>query len=387
MVTLKKLLGSLIVVLAVCILPATGYCLTVSGLVLDGSDDSAIADVDVYIYSESGGTQLFVGTTDASGSYSTDIDDSTYSTVYITFTIGTYVDTFGTFSVQAQLDTVYLAATGGGAGTIDGRTTDAATADDFIAEVFLSLYSGINTTSGTAVYTTTSKTLDTDPTPTAPKTFEFTGVTPGTYTLLAEKEGFADAKVNVVAIDGDTNDYSVRMSRSLGSGYMRIVLSWGYSGASGPYPYDLDAYLYTPAIEGQTHIISWQNYGSQLIAPYAILDIDDRFFDDGQSGPETITIYAQHPGTYTYAVQYYDGGGTLGTSAAKVEVYDEHGLYRTYNVPVTAGSNPAETGDEWIVFSFEGSGEGGATSSGIEPIKLEDKITDDCFIETIKSSF
>ncbi len=342
----NKMIKIFMFVLTVCILPAVGYSITVTGIVKDGSDDSAISGVNVSIFSQEGGTHLYIGVTDAVGIYTAEIDDTIYSTVYLTFDHNNYVNTFGPVLVQGQLDTVYLAPDGiGGTGIINGRTTDAATTDGFIAEVSLSLYAGINTTSGTASYTTTS--YDIDPGATV-NTFEFIDVTPGTYTLLAEKDEFDDAKFNVVATGGGTKTYYVGMSSGLGAGNIRIVLTWGDS------PSDLDSYLYTPEISGSTHQVWYGGRGSETSAPYATLDVDSM----NSYGPETTTIYELHEGSYKYAVEWYaDSSGnntSLGRSNAKVDVYDENGLFATYNVPMTAGSNPAVRGDEWVVFCMDG---------------------------------
>jgi len=123
-------------------------------------------------------------------------------------------------------------------------------------------------------------------------------------------------------------------------GGLRFVLTWGAS------PSDLDSHLWTPPISGQNHHIYFANRNSYSVDvwPYADLDVDDT----SSYGPETVTIAQLFPGTYRYSVYNYSGSPAIGTSGAKVAVFNSLGLIGEYRI-ATSGS-----GRWWHVFEIDG---------------------------------
>ena len=159
---------------------------------------------------------------------------------------------------------------------------------------------------------------------------------------------------------GQDYTFDFSLSPVLGQGEIRAVLNWG------SVPYDLDAHLFTPEINGSKHQIYWNNIGSLTEVPYAALDHDDTL----SYGPETITINRTFDGTYHYYVTNYSKGAGIDTtygfkdSEATVSIYNEKGKFATIGIPREANAR-----DEihWKVFSVDGS-----TGS----ITIENKLSD-----------
>ena len=373
----KRQLVFLIYALVLFILPAAVYSENITGTVIDGATDNPLSAVTVEIYDDDRVTLIISVETNAAGVY--EATDIPIGGIYITFSLTDYVPTFGDYTLQESVETISLGdtplvPTDGGLGTIDGRVIDASTDDDYIPEVLLQLREGINQIAGSALYEVTSDASDPGP---DLNTYEFTDVPPGTYTLLAIKDGFSDVYLTVISIGGETKTYGIGMSRTLTAGSIRIVLSWGEN------PRDIDSHLHTPEIEGSTYEVYYASRGSLDAPPYAQLDRDDVT----SYGPETVTITELYSGTYRYAVEYYAGSGTLGSSGAVVQVYDDNGLYATYNVPPSAGNDPPQMGDEWTVFYINGdTGEitstepSSSVTSSEQVLNLVD--SDECFIAT-----
>lgn len=165
----------------------------------------------------------------------------------------------------------------------------------------------------------------------APLLVQFTDTsTDNAYTLTAIRDGY-DNYVNtrvIVGADGAVVNFSMNPKIVENSGGMRFVLNWVADNQ------DIDLYLQTPIIEGGANYnIYWDNMGSQDSAPYATLDQDVIY----GYGPETITITKLFDGTYyLYVNLYYYWEwtvGTLSTSQASVQIYNDQGLIQTLNVP------------------------------------------------------
>ncbi len=161
----------------------------------------------------------------------------------------------------------------------------------------------------------------------------------GSQTLHFTKTGYTFYDITIlvsvdvtVELDEDVIGYT-----PLASGEIRIVLSWGET------PSDLDSHLFVPGVNEEI-------YFSDKVASdnSANLDWDDRV----SYGPETITITTQNSGTYYYSVYNYSGTSNLGTSGAVVRVYDDSGLWRTYEVSDASGDDNDRW---WRVFSLNGS--------------------------------
>jgi|GEM_PF-2775206 len=110
----------------------------------------------------------------------------------------------------------------------------------------------------------------------------------------------------------------------------KFILTWN------EYPTDLDSHLYTPEIDGMAHHVFYANRGSDAMAPYAWLDVDDT----SSWGPEATTIEQLYPGNYTFAVYDWSGNGLLSTSGAHVEVFAGRTRVGGYDVPATGGDGP-----------------------------------------------
>jgi uncharacterized delta-60 repeat protein len=169
--------------------------------------------------------------------------------------------------------------------------------------------------------------------------YTLSSVPVGPAQLQATLTGFSSFTNALTLLNQPVNTFDFVMSPGITSAdTVRLVLTWGQN------PADLDSYLDTPPISGQTYQISFFNRGNLLAPPFALLDVDDV---DG-FGPETITITNLFSGTYVYAVNRFSGLGTIAGSGAKVEVYTDAGLVERVTAPATG------TGDWWQVLQIDG---------------------------------
>jgi carboxypeptidase family protein/Big-like domain-containing protein len=174
--------------------------------------------------------------------------------------------------------------------------------------------------------------------------FSFTQLQAGTYNLDATATDFSIASRTGVAVgnSGVTPGQDIILSPSGGS-EVRIVLTWGSQ------PSDLDSHLTGPSSGGGRFHVYFASRGSLTAAPFAALDLDDV----SGNGPETITI-AQFTagGVYRYSVHDFSNrtsttSSALGSSGAKVQVYDSRGVAHDFFVPGGAGTL-------WTVFELTG---------------------------------
>ncbi|MCD4723754.1 MAG: choice-of-anchor J domain-containing protein [Bacteroidales bacterium] len=174
----------------------------------------------------------------------------------------------------------------------------------------------------------------------SPLTVQFTDQsTSNTQLVTCSASGFVTYSNNQVSIpQGGTLNLDISLSPILGDDQMRFVLNWGAD------PSDLDEHLRTPEIEGTSYHVYYANQGSITSAPYAALDHDDVT----GYGPETTTIYQFFDGTYHFYIHLYAGTGTITTSGAVVQIYNESGLIYTLQAPTTG------TGDYWYVGTVDG---------------------------------
>ncbi|MEN8220380.1 MAG: ankyrin repeat domain-containing protein [Pseudomonadota bacterium] len=200
------------------------------------------------------------------------------------------------------------------------------------SNVTLKVRSGINITTGTIIATTKTNNSG---------NYQI-NLPGGNYTIEATKNKYATTYFSIVSIGNKTtNNQNASITPAINTGEIRIVLTWGIR------PMDLDAHLLTPNIRGRHHHIyfSPKTRGQQSSAPYVQLDVDDT----SSYGPETITIYKSQPGTYHYYVHNYSGTPAIKHSDAKIEIYSEMGLVKTYHIPISG------KGKYWQVFSYNGS--------------------------------
>ena len=375
----RKTIALMLLFLAViCCLPAVVYSETVTGTVYDGSDNSALEGVTVT--AENDDQSAIASTaTNSSGAFTLTSDDIEPGDHIISFTLAGYVTARGLFTITTDTNVgqILLAPESAQTGTISGTLIDATTSDTAVSGATITLYNGINNTDedNETSYTTTTE---------SDGSFELTGVDAGSYTLVASRNNFSDAYINVVSIGGQTTTYEHSISPEAAEGEIRIVLSWGEN------PSDLDSHLYTPEIEGTSHHLYYANRGSYSVdaVPNIALDRDDVT----SYGPETVTIAVTYDGEYEYKVYHYAGSGTLATSGAVVKVYDSTGLLFTRNVPPSL-SDPRW----WDVFKYDGEsrtfttfsgapiyGNGGGSGSNTDYINDKDDFA--CFIESLAGS-
>ena len=174
------------------------------------------------------------------------------------------------------------------------------------------------------------------------------GLEAGNYTIqvvdertgISEEERYVTSHFNIKILGGMTIDNQHGyVSNGLASEELRVVLTWGST------PSDLDSHMVGPdGTGGKFH----EYYPERDDGSDTDLDVDDT----SSYGPETITVYQEHNGTYVYAVHDYTNRGSssstaLSNSGAQVKVYRGSKLLMTYNVPTNQG------GTLWTVFSYD----------------------------------
>ena len=174
------------------------------------------------------------------------------------------------------------------------------------------------------------------------------GLEAGNYTIqvvdertgISEEERYVTSHFNIKILGGMTiNNQNGYVSNGLASEELRVVLTWGST------PSDLDSHMVGPdGAGGKFH----EYYPERNDGSDTDLDVDDT----SSYGPETITVYQEHNGTYVYAVHDYTNRGSssstaLANSGAQVKVYRGSQLLMTYNVPTNQG------GTLWTVFSYD----------------------------------
>lgn len=320
---------------------------TLTGQVIDAASAVALAGVNVAVAASG----VAATTTDVNGIYTVaGLPNAPYSlsvakTGYITETISNFAVWA---NVTSTVETVHLVATPmyAGSGTVTGTIKNAFTGVG-LPGVTLNFRSGINTTTGGVVATTTtgaSGYYSISPLAGGNYTAEAAG---GNYMVGAVSTQFTAAYFTVTSLGGLTNaNQNSTINPTLPAGQTRIILTWGFD------PQDLDSHLTGPLPGSASRFhVSYMNYGSSTAAPFAHLDVDWRT----GYGPETTTIYTQTAGTYRFSVNDFTNYamGTnpsfgLSTSGTKVRVYNSTGLAATFNAPAN------QAGTLWSVFELNG---------------------------------
>lgn len=315
----------------------------ISGSVRDAVTENAVQGATVKL--KQGATLVDTSTTDSNGAYSFEVaGDDDYS-IEVTKT-GYLSASYSNVSVE-NADTTYLEAVlqidqvYAGTGTVSGYIKDGVSGD-YLSSVYVVLREGINVTSGTAVDSTYTDSYG---------SYSFSGLDAGHYTANISKSGYSDASFTIVCLGGtsSTNQNS-SMTPDVAQGQIRIMLHWGET------PSDLDAHLTGPSSltpGDRFHIYythSSTHDGTSPEPEHINIDLDDV----NSYGPETITIYSLESGTYSYYVHDYTNGYSeystaLSNSNAKVDVFVDASLVRTFYVP------SSQTGTIWHVFDMNGS--------------------------------
>ncbi len=166
------------------------------------------------------------------------------------------------------------------------------------------------------------------------------GLPSGYYTAEISKDGFITGYENfaVSSINSAIPDkISTVLCPELSANESRLVLTWGST------PSDLDSHLRGP---GGMHVY----YSFPSHQNIANLDVDDT----NSYGPETITLYTERDGKYTYSVHDYSNitrtnSTAMSSSGAKVTFYymdNGKEIIKDYYIPI------GKTGNVWNVFSF-----------------------------------
>jgi hypothetical protein len=308
---------------------------TVHGQVLDALSQTKISGVTVNF--KQNGTTVDQSTTANDGTFSAKLEVGSYD---LSFEKPGYQNALYSNATVIQDQTtelrtiLYIDSSRTGPGTVAGTITNAFDGNGVIGAT-LEFRSGLNTSTGTVVATTTS-----DDTGTYRLSLET-----GYYTVSAMKTDFIPASINVVSIGGATTNQGISLSPKLSNDQLRVVLNWGES------PWDLDLHATGPdGLGGRFHVF----YNSSYFASgdsTVVLDTDDRY----SYGPETITITKAIPGVYQFSVHNYSNRGatpdsldtSLASSGAQVRVFQGNLLVSEFNVPT------GKDGTLWTIFRLE----------------------------------
>jgi uncharacterized protein YfaP (DUF2135 family) len=163
---------------------------------------------------------------------------------------------------------------------------------------------------------------------------------PGTYTMEISKDGFTTKYVVINIEENQTltkNETIMPVSQVIND--FRVVLTWDEQ------PRDLDSHLTGPLADadGRFHIYFGTREYVENGVTYAQLDVDET----SGYGPETITSFKQIDGVYRYYVRNYSNEVPLAGSQARVELYKNNTLIKTFTAPASG------TGANWSVFEID----------------------------------
>ncbi|NLK23789.1 MAG: PEGA domain-containing protein, partial [Clostridiales bacterium] len=177
--------------------------------------------------------------------------------------------------------------------------------------------------------------------------FYSVNLAPGQYYAELNHTDYIKTYIQVAS---DSNGYIMNgpdiATLSAQSGEVKIELTWGKE------PRDVDSHLLGPAAPGDAlnnfHVYYGdKTYGYGINGTYADLDLDDL----NSYGPETVTIRRLVDGKYRYFVHNFTGNPDLGSSEAKVKIYQGQGdtttVLREFVLPLGAGNQRY-----WAVFDM-----------------------------------
>jgi len=331
------------------------------------SDNNTGADNVSVGFAKSGTTVDNITTFD-NGTYRLDnLSLGTYTLSYTKINFNDATQT-ATLAIDNQTVEANVNITGSGcaSGTISGQIKDAVT-DSVVASVTISVRSGMNTTSGTIVKTSTTNSSG---------NYSLSSMSPGWYTVETSKDGYINGYFNVYSCGNQANQ-GTSISTNIDSGSMRIILHWPSNSGLGI----VDSHLTGPDnLSGSGHTnratnrfhLYWNAVSGTDVFYYATNNFSCSGCTDIQKsdnvtlnkddvrapGTETITIASDswRSGTYRYSAHNYSKAGTSGNgnptnttfarSGTTVKVY-YNGTETTYNVPNIAGT-------VWKVFTIDG---------------------------------
>lgn len=319
----------------------------ISGSVLEGkvsayTDDSSTVDIEgaqVELYAEDNtSSPIATQRTDASGNFSFNVSEGTYTLVihadgYQTLTSTQQV---GEDEVKYTEHILLIDNSQSGLGSAGGTITNALDGRG-ISGVRLRLRRDWNNKTGPYVDEIGTTTNNSG-------YYSISEMPVGYYTVEASLNGYVTGYSNIIVLnENPKTDFDFTITPILSDDEVRIVLTWGDS------PRDLDSHLVgrTPS-DGTFNVYYGDKEYDYDGVEMANLDTDDT----SSYGPETITITERIYGTYTYAVHNYSNrnnssSDALSFSGAVVRVFMGSTQVAEYHVPTD------QVGTYWTVFQID----------------------------------
>lgn len=329
---------------------STVFRVLVSGSILEGrvstySEDlstGALEGAQVALYTSTNNeSPISTQTTDENGKFAFNVSEGDYRLVvsadgYRTLTSNQHVKKD---EIKYTEHILLMDDSQSGMGTAGGMVANALDGAG-VEGVQLRLRNDWNNTSGPYVegFETTTNTSG---------KYSVTDVPVGYYTVEASASGYVTGYTNIIVLseDGKTN-FDFTITPELNDNEIRVVLTWGDS------PADLDAHLIgrTPSDDTFNVYFSDMDYYYEGVE-MANLDVDDR----SCYGPETITIFENIYGLYTYMVHNYSNkdssnSDALSFSGAVVRIFKGSNQVAEYHVPTD------QVGTYWTVFQIDSAG-------------------------------
>ncbi len=283
-------------------------------------------------------------TTDARGQFATiDLACGDYT---VTAEAEGFESGLGNVAVRAEGAIVELRLQGAeqctAEGALSGFAVDALNGGNAVAEATIVLYPELDNVSSEPVGQALTD---------AQGSFIFDGIPSGSYTVVAEAEGYDSARANATVCGGEDGRAVQLALTPTREGATRITLSW-----QQPQAMDLDLHLQLP--NGEEIFFDDGCRGTLDSVPYALLDVD------AWEGPgqETITLSRGMPGTYTlfvhnFSQQNEEAAEDFNATGARVTVVGPDGNSQSF-------APPSGSGYFWDVLTFEGT-----TPEAIRPLQ------------------
>lgn len=310
--------------------PTAGF---VTGLIQDAKTEEIISSAAVVAQRVSSSEQVQAGVDE--GVYYMFLEPGTYD---LTFTAEGYIEEkiYGVVIEEGVVTyniLLNMVEDEDQKGTAEGRIVDAFDASS-IPNAKITVYKGVNNTSGTSVATTTSDNNG----------YYSVRLEPGNYTLLVSADDYTTGTATVVVLPNDTKrNQDCTLTPNLKEGELRVVLTWG------EFPSDLDSHMRGPTPNGGEFHTYYRNKNYMYDSvKYVNLDVDDT----SSYGPETTSVYVGVDGTYTYCVHDFSNRSNrfsngIALSGAQVKVYiGGHDKPYVFNAP-------NEDGTVWRVFQYK----------------------------------
>ncbi|MFH1146712.1 MAG: hypothetical protein V1736_03295 [Pseudomonadota bacterium] len=317
----------------------TVYMSTISGSVRDGLTEQAIDGVSVKVYQD--GSVVKSGTTDRSGIFmlivpATQNGDQRLSEGHrVEFSKEGYVtvvqnDVDVLAGPATYLEPVYMVVPG--IGNVSGTITHAMTGLG-VSGLTMNLRKDINVKTGPVIAKTTTG---------SDGSYSIQKLDADDYTAEVSGEGYITMYFTIRCVGGQSiPGQDATITPIMEDAEIRIILSWNNA-------LDLDAHMTGPYPNRNDRFhVYWQNKEFKYGGVHCKLDLDDK---DGL-GPETMTIYEQADGRYTFSVMDNSSDAkskpfALSNSGAHIDVYQGSTLIRPFNIPAN------REGIQWVVFQM-----------------------------------